>query len=189
VTLERFPRRTLRGTRVLHRIHRADRWPWWFSSDGSGRFDPIGTGLGACYLAERPLAAWVEVFRKQMLLVEGDVLPRALLSAELGRDLRLADLTSRRALGFGVTAALGADEHYDDSQAFAARAAQAGFDGIRYLVRHDPAQRLYGIALFGPPGAPDSADPDWPHQRDGPLLEDLVAEAVRRFGYRVLPEP
>ncbi len=189
MTLERFPRRTLRGTRVLHRIHRADREPWWFSADGSGRFDPVGTPLGVCYLAESPLGAWVEMFRKRMLLAEAELLQRSLLSVELGRDLRLADLTSRRALSFGVTAALGADERFDDSQAFAGRAARAGFDGIRYLVRHDPAQQLYGIALFGPSGAPDSADPDWPHQGDGPLPEELVAETAQRFGYRVLPEP
>lgn len=189
MTLERFPRRTLRGTRVLHRIHRADQGAWWFSSDGSGRFDPVGTALGACYLAERPLGAWVEVFRKQMVLAEAELLHRTLLAVELGRDLRLADLTSRRALGFGVTAALRADERYDDSQAFAVQAAQAGFDGIRSLVRHDPAQQLYGIAVFGPVGAPDSADPDWPHSENRPIPDALVADAVRRFGYRVVPEP
>ena len=36
-----------------------------------------------------------------------------------------------------------------ESQAFGVRALTAGVDGIRYLVRHDPAQRLYGLALFG----------------------------------------
>lgn len=187
--LERFPRRTLRGTRVVHRIHRAGREPWWFASDGSGRFDPVGTALGACYVAERPLGAWVETFRKQMLLPEAELLERAVLSVELGRDLRLADLTSRRALSFGVTASFGADERYDDSQAFAVRAAQAGFDGIRYLVRHDPAQRLYGIALFAPAGAADADDPDWPHRESVPLPEDLVAAAIGRFGYRIVPTP
>lgn len=184
-----FPRRTLRGDRTLHRIHRAASGPWWFSSDGSGRFDPVGTELGACYLAELPLGAWVEVFRRQMLLAEAEVLERALLAVELGRDVRLADLTSRRALGFGVTASLGAGERYDDSQAFAVHAARAGFDGVRYLVRHDPAQQLYGIALFALASAPDPADPDWP-LRDGKAISDeLVAEASRRFGYRILPVP
>jgi len=131
----------------------------------------------------------VEVFRGQTLLAEAEVLARALLSVELGRDLRLADLTSRRALGFRVTAFLGANERYDDSQAFAVDVARAGFDGVRYLVRHDPAQQLYGIALFGPAGAPDSADPDWPPGADEAIPEELVAEAGRRFGYRVLPVP
>jgi len=184
-----FPRRTLRGDRVLYRIHRAATGPWWFSSDGSGRFDPIGTDLGACYLAERPLGAWVEVFRRQMLLAEAEVLERALLAVPLGRDVRLADLTSRRALGFGVTASLGATERYDDSQAFAVHAAQAGFGGVRYLVRHDPAQQLYGIALFAPAGAPGPADPVWPARDSGAIPDELIAEASGRFGYRILPLP
>ncbi len=189
MNLKGFPRRTLRGDRTVYRIHRAAKPPWWFSSEASGRFDPIATGLGACYLAERALGAWVEVFRKRMLLAEDEVAKRALLSVELGRDRRLADLTSRRALGFGVTASIGADEHHDDSQAFAAAAVHAGFDGVRYLVRQDPAQEIYGIALFGPPGAPRAADPQCPSHRDSPIPDDLVAEAAKRFGYRVLPPP
>jgi RES domain-containing protein len=189
VNLKRFPRRTLRGDRTVYRIHRAANHPWWFSADGSGRFDPVGTRLVACYLAELALGAWVEVFRRRLLLAEDEVASRTLLSVELGRDLRLADLTSRRALGFGVTASLGANEHYDDSQAFAGQAAHAGFDGLRYLVRHDPTQQLYGLALFAPPGAPDTADPRWPAADDEPIPDDLVAEAGMRFGYRVLPAP
>jgi hypothetical protein len=189
VSLSGFPRRTLRGDRIVYRIHRAATGPWWFSADGSGRFDPVGTDLGACYLAERPLGAWVEVFRKQMLLAEGDVRERALLAVALGRDLRLADLTSRRALGFGVTASIGADERYEHSQAFAVEATRAGFDGIRYLLRHDPAQRLYGIALFSGAGAPAGAAGDWPQLDDSPIPDELIAEAHRRFGYRVLPTP
>ena len=189
MTLDRFPRRTLRGDRTIHRIHRSANGAWWFSSDGTGRFDPVGTGKGACYLAEDPLGAWVEVFRKRMLLAEAEITARALFSVELGRELRLADLTSRRALEFGVTASLGADQQYGDSHEFAVLAVEAGFDGIRYLVRHDPAQKLYGLALFGDAGAPDATDPSWPAARDEPLSDDLAAAAARAFGYRVLPPP
>ena len=182
---EGFPRRTLRADRTIYRIHRADRGPWWFSTDGSGRFDPVGTGLGACYLAERPLGAWVEVFRRRMLLAEPEVRGRALFCVELGRDVKLADLTSRRALQFGVTASLGADESYAASQAFAVQAIEAGFGGVRYLVRHDPAQRLHGVALFA--ASDDAAQ--WPQGHDDAIPDDLSAEAVRLFGCRVLPEP
>lgn len=185
MNLRGFPRRTLRGDRTIHRVHRAGKGPWWFSSDGRGRFDPVGTGLGACYLAEQPLGAWLEVFRKRMLLAEDEVRERALLSVKLGRDLRLADLTSRRALGFGVTAALGAGE----GQAFAVEVARSRFDGIRYLLRHEPAQKLYGLALFGSAGAPDPSDAAWPLTGDGPIPDDLVANAAARFGYRVVLRP
>jgi hypothetical protein len=189
VTLDRFPRRTLRGDRTIYRIHRSTKGAWWFSSDSSGRFDPIGSGTGACYLAERPLGAWVEVFRKQMLLSEADITERALFSGEVGRELRLADITSRRALEFGVTASLGANQDYTDSQAFAVQARCAGFDGIRYLVRQDPAQRRYGVALFGDTGAPDAADPRWPQGDDRDIPTELIAEAEATFRYRVLPPP
>ena len=189
MTLDGFPRRTLRGDRTIHRIHRTANGPWWFSSDGAGRFDPVGTAQGTCYLAERPLGAWIEVFRKQLLLSQTEVTGRSLFSVELGRDLRLANLASRRALGFGVTASLGANEEYDESQVFAVQAVAAGFDGIRYLVQHDPAQRLYGLALFGPAGAPDRDDPLWPAGRDGDIPSELVSEAEAAFGHRVLPPP
>jgi RES domain len=188
VTLKGFPRKTLRGDRIIYRIHRAARGAWWFGCDGDGRFDPVGTGQGACYLGERPLGAWVEVFRRRMLWDETDVRDRSLLCVKLGRDLRLADLTSRRALQFGVTASVGANEKYDDSQAFAVQAVRAGFDGIRYLVRHDPRQQLYGIALFCGAGAPDPSD-TWPTNDDGPIPDELIAEAERAFGYRVVPAP
>jgi hypothetical protein len=188
VTLGRFPRRTLRGARTVVRVHRAALGPWWFSSDGSGRFDPTGAGHGTCSLAEQPLGAWIEVFRKHMLLAEEEVHARSLLSVALGRDLRLADLTSRRALAFGVTASLSTDADYAASRAFGDRALAAGFAGVRYWLRHDPAQRLYGIALFGPAGAPDPADPKWPPGADAPIDDELV-DAARAFGYRVLPVP
>jgi RES domain len=189
VTLTGFPRRTLRGDHTIYRIHRSATAAWWFSSDGSGRFDPVGSGKGACYLAERPLGAWVEVFRKEMLLAEAEIGGRSLFAVEVERDLRLADLASRRTLNFGVTASLGANQEYGDSQSFAERALTAGFDGIRYLVRHDPAQRLYGLALFGDPGTPDPTDPRWPGGHDIELPDQLITEARSAFGYRVLPTP
>jgi RES domain len=190
VTLTRFPRRTLRGDAEIYRIHRSSKAPWWFSSDGSGRFDPVGTDMGACYFAERPVGAWVEVFRKKMLLAEEEVLDRSLYTAQLGWDLRLADVTSRRALQFGLTASIGANEDYAESQAFAAEALAARVAGVRYLVRHDPAQKLYGVALFGEAGATTAVvNPAGRSGSDGPIMEDLVQEARRLFGYRIVPTP
>jgi RES domain-containing protein len=187
VTLERFPRRTVRGDAELYRIHHRARGPYWFSLNGAGRFDPIGTGVGACYLAARPLGAWIEVFRKQVQLSERAVRDRVLFTVSLRTDLQVADLTSRRALQFPVTAPLGADEDYTASQRFAAQAVEAGFAGVRYFVRHDPAQKLYGIVLFGEPG--DSAGPCTATGADAPISQALVDEAQARFGYRIAPTP
>jgi len=188
VELEGFPVRTLRGDRLLYRIHRTTNGPWWFSGGGGGRFDPVGTELGTCYLALRPVGAWIEVFRKQMTLAEAEPRERSLWTGTAGRDLRLADLLSRRALRYGVTASVGANEHYDASHAFAADAARAGFDGIRHLLRHDPAQRLVGIAVFAKAGAPDPGSA-WPAGNDRPIERALIGEAESSFGYRVLPTP
>ncbi len=185
--LKSFPRRTLRGDRTIYRVRRAGRDPWWFSSDGTGRFDPVSTGFGACYFAERDLGAFIEVFRRQMLLAEAEITARSLLSVALQRDVRLADLSSRRALAFGVTASLGANEDYTASQAFAIAAVEARFGGVRYLLRHDPAQQLYGVALFADLAAAPATR--WPSGASGALPDDLVAEAYTAFGYRVLPTP
>jgi hypothetical protein len=187
--LRGFPRHTLRGDRPLYRIHRSGKHPWWFSSDGSQRFDPVGTGLGACYLAYRPLGAFVEVFRVGLMIAQDDIAARQLHTVTLGRDLVLADVTSKRALRFGVTASLGADPAYVDSQEFARRSIAAGYDGVRYLARHDPSQALQSIALFGAEGSADPADPDWPLGTDDPIPAEVLEEAKRRFGYRVAPTP
>ena len=190
MSLRRFPQRTLRGATEIYRIHRSSKSAWWFSADGSGRFDPVGTGQGGCYFADKPIGAWVEVFRKRMLLAEDEVLERSLYRAKLGRDLRLADVTSRRALQFGITASIGASEDYTESHTFAADALAAGFAGIRYLVHHDPAQRLYGFALFGQAGeSVPVANPKGWKSSDGPIPDDLVSEARLLFEYRVLPTP
>lgn len=83
---------------------------------------------------------------------------------------------------------MGADEQYADSQTFAVQALEAGFDGVRHLVRHDPAQKLHGLALFSRAAAPAPADPLWPGNSSA-IPETLVRAAERRFGYRVLPTP
>jgi hypothetical protein len=144
--------------------------------------------MGACYLAQDPLGAWVEVFRKRQLLPEAEIARRSLLAVALKRDLRLADVTARRALSFAITASLGSGGQYDESQTFAARALEDGFDGIRYFVRHDPAQKLYGVALFAPTGTPDPTDSRWPPDSSA-IPNALIRDAERLFGYRVLPTP
>lgn len=185
----RFPLATLRGDREIYRIHQSAKAPWWFSTDGSGRFDPVGTGSGSCYFAQYRLGAWIEVFRKQILLARDEVSGRWLYTLRLARDLKLADITSRRALTFGVTASLGANEDYAASQTFAADALASGFDGIRYLVRHDPAHKLYGYALFGPAGSGAATFAPAASGADSSIPDSLLDDARRLFGYRVLPTP
>jgi hypothetical protein len=185
INIKRFPRSTLRAGRPLWRIHLAEHGAWWFSFDGRNRFDPVAApGLGACYLASEPLAAFVEVFRTTLELAESDIESRRLSRVDFPRDLSLADMCSRRLREFGLTAAVGASGDYDTPQSLASELAAAGYDGVRYHVRHDPSQNLLGVALFGTAGASAVGLPK-PLSRE--IDEDLLDEARRKFRYRVLP--
>jgi hypothetical protein len=188
--IERFPRRTWRAGQPLWRIHRAENGAGYFSSDTKGRFNPVGVeGLGACYFAQEPLGAFVEVYRTSLELDEADVDARRLACVEFDRDLRLADLCSRRIREFDLTAEIGAGGDYERSQALASELAAAGYPGVRYLLRHDPKQDLVGIAVFGPAGAPSEDAAELPTPVSGELDEQLLDEARRKFRYRVLPPP
>ena len=132
-------------------MHRVRRSAWWFSSDGSGRFD-LPVPHGTCYLAEEPLAALLEVTRGLTILSEDFLAGRRLLTATLTVEMRVADLTSAAAYGFGVTGELSATADYTGPQAWANALQTAGFHGIRYHVRHDPRGDLAGIAWFGRAG-------------------------------------
>ncbi len=181
--LDGFPRRRLPPTAPLYRIHRLDRAPWWFSHDGSGRFD-LATPRGTCYLAEEPLGAFVEVFRAMAVVPSAEVDARRVSTLHAPRPFVLADCTSRRARAFGITAAIHSGEDYTRTQAWAAALAAAGFDGVRYLLSHDPAQRSVGVALFGPAGLAQ-----WPVEATGPVDSTVILRARREFGIRVVPTP
>lgn len=181
--LSGFPRYRLRSSRPLYRIHRRDRGPWWFSNDASGRFD-LHPPSGTCYLAEDPLGSFVEVFRDAPLVAEADVDKRAVSTLFVPQDAVLADCTASRALAFGVTAVIHSTEQYERTQKWAAAFAAWGFGGVRYLVSHDPGQRLVGVALFGSAGAQA-----WPVGQTDPIGSDLLAAARERFGIVVLPAP
>lgn len=181
--LRRFPRRTLRATADLHRIHRAGREPWWFSSDGQGRFD-LAPPDGTCYVAATPLGAFVEVFRDLTYVDLDDVTARRLTRLHPIRDLVLADCLSPRARAFGVTAVIHSTPDHAATQLWAAALHRAGFDGVRYACAHDPSGTEVAMALFGPAGAGEGG-------ADAPaMVTDSVLVAVeRRFGIHVLPTP
>lgn len=178
-----FPRSNLRPTQPVYRIHRRDRRPWWFSYDRSGRFDLDPPG-GTCYFAEQPLGSFVEVFRDVPVVAESDVASRALSTLHAPSDVALADCTQGPARAFGITATIHSSENYARTRQWAAAFANAGFGGVRYFVSHDPAQRLIGVALFGPGG-----ERNWPVRATGPIDPKVITEARSRFGILVLPAP
>jgi hypothetical protein len=182
-----LPRHVLPPGTRLYRIHRAHLEPWFFSSSGNGRFDPVlRPGRGACYWSEDPLGAWVEAFRTTMTIAEDDLQARALTTVELDQEVSLVDLTERRALSAGVTAAMTAGAGYTAPQELASNVDNTD-DGIRWRVRHDLEQQLVAVALLGPAGSQPSAN--WPPIETTPVPDSLVHAARSEFGYKVSPTP
>jgi hypothetical protein len=175
------------GTPVF-RVVRRGHGPWWFSGDGSGRFD-LEAPAGTCYLATTPVAALLEALGPELAGGRA-VAPEAFADREL-RDLalprrvRLADAASRRAAGFGITAELTAIVPYDLPRAWARALAAARFDGIRSTLRHDPASRPEGVALFGAAGERAR----WRRGRARAISGALTAELEAETGIRVLARP
>ena len=75
-SLEGFPVHALTPETALFRAHLAARGPWWFGSDGSGRFD-LPAPRGACYVAQDPASAVRE--RVGPVLAAARAVPESLL--------------------------------------------------------------------------------------------------------------
>lgn len=163
----------------LVRVCRATQATWWFSADGSGRFD-LSPPAGTCYLATDAYAAIREATRL------GPVSTAWVRARELRKvappdaSARLAATTRTAAGRFGVTTDLATAVPYDLPRRWAAAFQAQGFDGIRHQLRHDQRARPSGVALFGPAGAGDFDDG---HQTR------LTAAAVQAAGVKVLAPP
>lgn len=139
------PKRLFRVCQVSHDT-------WWFSSNGSGRFD-LTPPQGTCYLATDAYAAIREATRL------GPVSSLWVQSRELREvappdpNMRLAATTRQAAGRYGVTTELATVVPYDLPRRWATAFHAHGFDGIRHQLRHDQRARPSGIALFGATGA------------------------------------
>ncbi|MGZ4533222.1 MAG: RES family NAD+ phosphorylase [Mycobacteriaceae bacterium] len=149
-TLVRPRRRLWRAGRTVHAN------PWWFDGTGGGRFDPLGTGHGACYLGTDRLSGLLEVLGPEMAggAVHSDDLATPSLFPLDPHHLpdAVADLAHRRAIGYGVTNELSTTTPYTLPQRWAAALERAGFSGIGYRTRFDTSPGARGIAIFGPTG-------------------------------------
>jgi len=181
--LTRFPAFGVDRRRSLYRIHRSDVGPWWFSGDGSGRFDLLD-GRGSCYLAVTPIGAFIEVFRVGTVIPEAEIEARSLSSLTPPTRTRLADCTVSAARKFGITGAIHTQPDYTVPQAWAEAFAASGFGGIRYRLSHDPAQRELGVVLFG-----DAGEKSLPVRRTEPVPASVTEAARQKFGLIVAPTP
>lgn len=172
-----FP--TVAPPRQLVRVCRSGRATWWFSADGSGRFD-LYPPEGTCYLATDAFAAIREATRL------GPVSTAWVADRELrrvsppDRNARLAATTRQAAGRYGVTTELATVIPYDLSRRWATAFRAERFDGIRHQLRHDQRARPSGIALFGPAG---------PADLDDGTEAPLTAADIEAAGVDVLPPP
>jgi hypothetical protein len=163
----------------LLRVCRAAQGTWWFSSDGSGRFD-LESPRGTCYLATDAYAAIREATRL------GPVSSVWVRTRELREvappdpNAKLAATTRQAAGRYGVTTELATVVPYGLPRRWAAEFRAHGFDGIRHQLRHDQRARPSGVALFGLTGAGNY---------DNGRATALTDAAVEATGVPVLPPP
>ena len=191
VPLRDFPRYRVGTDATLFRAHSASLGPWWFCSDGSGRFD-LPAPAGTCYVATSAVAAVRE--RLGVVLGGATSVPAALLEGvvvsrlRLPRDRSVANLQMSRAADFGVTRELETMVPYTVPQAWARAFAGADLEGVRYAPRFTTGPAL-AVALFA-----DSGDAGWPV--DAAPLEaadvpgaPLAMPAPRRMDLTVVRPP
>lgn len=186
-----FPAVIMPANVPLARIHHNLRDPEYFSEDGSGRFDPpVGStaGFGTCYLSTHPLGAFLETFGRIRPVLQRHVDERVLTEAFLPSESRLADMTDPAILGrYGLTAevGIGGDERtYAATQRWAEALQAAGFGGVVYAARHDPALLARSVALFGKPGVQPTQLLVRPATH---IPEELLERAATEYAIEVLP--
>jgi hypothetical protein len=185
-SLADFPSRPLSPETPLFRVVRKGNGPWWFGSTLEGRFD-LPEPEGTCYLADDPLAALLELIGPELEsgAVSADFLrERRIRELQVPEEIEVADLTSRKASGFGITAEIGTIVPYALPQAWALRLRAAGSEGLVYWLRHDPS-RAGGYALFGPHGERTR----WKKGKEKPISRELIARLAAECSIEVLPVP
>lgn len=181
-SLDGFPTDVWAPGRTLYRICRRHNGTWWFSSDGSGRFDLVDVpGWGTCYFAADVEASLLEVFRSPRI-DRRDVAGRTLRTVALALPRTLADTTDRTAHRFGITKEIATAEPKDICQRWAFAWYEFGLEGVLHELRHDPEPTASGVSLFGQQAGPDPPLPDGD-------ISEIPDEVLHRLGIQVDDAP
>lgn len=190
--LTEFPVQIVSAGASFFRVHRLTNGPIYFSSDGTGRFDPPRADrsrYGTCYLSQSPKGAYVEVFGNFRPIPEAYVDERACTEIELARDVVLADLSDPANIGnFGIGADLAVGTDYELCQKWSLALFESGhIDGIVYAARHDPSFGSVSVAIFGSmTDLTRTLTPPKPGAITR-ISDDLVDEMQRDYGLLVVP--
>lgn len=189
-----FPAYRPRTGAVLWRAARRGREPWWFCACGNCHFD-LDAPRGTCYAGTDELAGilesigyeWARGSPLTVAFLRGRALHACPASDLL--DGPLANLTSRKAVGFRITNELSDMTPYAIPRAFARLldAAHKGsrrvFGGIRLRTRFDTGNTARGVALFGDAGPRTRAN-----ATEQKITEELV-NALVELGLRISGPP
>ena len=181
--LRNFPACELTGGQPLHRGHRAGNGPWWFSSDGGGRFD-LTPPRGTCYLAYDELTAIRETVGQALaatgIISDEFAAERQLSTLTVPHNHRLADTCADTAADFGSTTELVTMTPYAVPQEWAAKFAATTFAGLQYQTWFTTGPNPNAVSLFG-----NAGEADWPTD---PSPDPFVA-AARRYDFTVASPP
>ncbi len=188
-----FPRRVLRSGRSIFRLHHRELGPFWFNAteldnDAGNRFD-LPSPNGASYWALQPVVALLETLvRRPVQSIPVELLDRfSLTEAALPHDLdRVANLPVKAARRFGLTAEVHTTDNRRLTRGWAFALAQAGFQAIVALPRHDVTGRHRTLTLWGPKG--EHMPYGWEWESTTGTLGSVVHD-LEQWGIRVLPIP
>lgn len=189
-----FPRRTLRKSRPIFRLHHRDLGPFWFSStdaadDGGNRFD-LEPPNGASYWALQAVVAVLETLaRRPVQIINTELLDRyALTESTLPHDLTdIANVPVKAARRFGLTAEIHTTADRRSTRAWAQALFTCGFRAIVSLPRHDVTGRHRSLTLWGQSG--EHAPYGWHWPTTSSAVPEEVTTELELWGIRVVPIP
>jgi hypothetical protein len=152
--LTQFPAATPSAKKTLYRAHSVARAPWWFSSDGSGRFD-VPPPSGTLYLADDVASAVRERLADLVMpgqrVFEQEADGMAVSGIRPGAKSRCANVSDPSAVKWNVTRELTTMTDFSVTNAWAQRLLADGFQGVRYASRFTTGGSN-AWAIFGPAG-------------------------------------
>jgi RES domain-containing protein len=154
IDLTGFPAATAPPTKTLYRAHSAGRAPWWFSSDGSGRFD-VAKPSGTLYLADDVASAVRERLAHLVMpgqrVFEQEADGMVVSGIRPVAKSRCANVSDPSAVQWNVTRELTTMTDFSVTNAWAQRLLTGGFQGVRYASRFTTGG-ANAWAIFGPAG-------------------------------------
>lgn len=191
--LSTFPTRPIDAGTRWRRAHRHEHEPWFFSSDGKGRFN-LSEPFGTCYLASSDDVAARESIGPDIarsgVVVATFLEGRLVSSLTLAEPIKAAHVSSDEAFPFGVTSELCSMEKYQVPRQWAHSLHESGFEGIWYHPRFSPGADARAIAVFGPAGAAEATVHEQKTLRA--VVEDmaiLIVDPDSLDEFEILDEP